>query len=151
MSTVDFLKSSSIFEGLTDKQLKSIVEAGDEKKIKDGTQIFHEGDAGHECYLLIDGRVQISVQMGNSTEQAPVHTVIPGSIFGEFSLVSDGARSATAHTSEECTCFVFTREQFEAVAEKDPQLGFQVTRNLAEILVGRITKTTRELRSSLMF
>ena len=57
MSTTEFLKSCSIFAGLTDAQIDAIVGAGTEKSIGDGEQIFHEGDAGHECYLLVDGRV----------------------------------------------------------------------------------------------
>ena len=102
-------------------------------------------------YVLLEGRIQISVKMSRDTEQAPVHTVVPGSVFGEFALVSDSLRSATAVATQDSSCFVFTREAFEQLSERDPHLGYRMTRNLAEILVGRIVKTTRDLRASLMF
>jgi CRP-like cAMP-binding protein len=151
MSDVKLLAPISLFAGLTEAQLEEIAGAGEHHTFAEGHQIFHEGDEGNEMYVLLEGRVQITVEMSHASEQAPVHTVTPGSVFGEFAIVTGSERSATAVATKDATCFVLPRNTFEQLAEQDPHLGYRVTRNLAEILCGRIIKTTRELRASLMF
>ncbi|MFH2009946.1 MAG: cyclic nucleotide-binding domain-containing protein [bacterium] len=151
MSEFKLLENTTLFAGLDKAQLERLQGIGQRHTYRDGDVIFEEGDSGHDVYVLLEGRIQITVKMSRDTEQAPVHTIVPGSVFGEFALVSDSERSATAQATKDSTCFVFTRESFEQLSEQDPHLGYRVTRNLAEILVGRIVKTTRDLRASLMF
>ena len=77
--------------------------------------------------------------------------MVPGRVFGEFALLAGAERSATARASKDATCFVLSRGDFRALAEADPELGYRVLDELSQILVGRIVKTTQELRSSLLF
>ncbi len=151
MSGIDILRKASVFTKLTDEQLKKIAEGGQERKVEDGDLVFKEGDSGHEVYVVVEGRVQITMEMDRPTEQAPVHTVAPGDLFGEFALVSDHERSASARAVKDTVLFTFSREAFERLCEEDPKLGYCVLYDLSQILVGRLIKTTRELRASLMF
>jgi CRP-like cAMP-binding protein len=151
MSLIEILKKAPIFENLTDDQLKKIAARGEEKSVEEGDLLFKEGDTGNDAYVVLDGRIQITVAMDRPTEQAPVHTVTEGGILGEFALVSDHERSASARASKDTRLFVFSREAFIAIGEEDPKLGYRVLFDLSQILVGRLIKTTRELRSSLMF
>ena len=151
MADIDTLREAPLFVGLSEGQLQRIASQGAIRGFNDGEKIFEEGAPGEEIFILLNGRVQITVEMSRKTEQAPVHTVLPGKVFGEFALVSPVGRSATAQALRDGSCFVFSRAVFHKLAEKDPQLGYVVMRNLGEILVGRIVKTTRELRASLMF
>ncbi|MBW2262617.1 MAG: cyclic nucleotide-binding domain-containing protein [Deltaproteobacteria bacterium] len=151
MSDIDLLKKASIFAKLTDDQLKKIVSSGEQKKIGDGDLVFKEGDSGHEAYVVVEGRVQITMEMDRPTEQAPVHTVAQGRLFGEFALVSDHERSASARAVKDTVLFTLSRETFDRLCEEDPRLGYLVLYELSQILVGRLVKTTRELRASLMF
>jgi CRP-like cAMP-binding protein len=151
MSGIDILRQASIFAKLTDDQLGKIAAGGEERRIEDGDLVFREGDSGHEAYVVVEGRVQITMEMDRSTEQTPVHTVAPGDLFGEFALVSDHERSASARAIKDTVLFTFSRGAFEKLCEEDPKLGYSVLYELSQILVGRLIKTTRELRASLMF
>ncbi len=151
MANIDILKKASLLVGFTDTQLKSLESCGETRDLAQDEVVFEEGAPGDEIFVLLDGRVQITMEMSRKTEQAPVHTVLPGSVFGEFALAESAKRSATAVTLQDCTFFVITRDAFRQLATKDPALGYLVMQNLSEILVGRIIKTTRELRASLMF
>ena len=151
MSDIDILKNASLFQGLDDNQIKKIAERGERRKVADGDVVFEEGEEGHEVFVVLGGRVQITVQMGHKAEQAPVHTIVEGKVFGEFSLCSDEKRTATARAMKDTVLFVFNRDEFVKWAEEDPRFGYMVMKNLSQILVGRIKKTTGELRSSLMF
>jgi CRP-like cAMP-binding protein len=151
MSGIDVLKKASIFAKLSDDQLKKIAAGGEEKKIEDGDLVFKEGDTGHEVFVVVEGRVQITMEMDRPTEQAPVHTVAQGDLFGEFALVSDHERSASARAVKDTVLFSLSRGAFEKLCGEDPKLGYSVLYELSQILVGRLIKTTRELRASLMF
>jgi CRP/FNR family transcriptional regulator, cyclic AMP receptor protein len=151
MANIDILKKASLLAGLTDGQLKSLDSCGETRKLAQDEVVFEEGALGDEVFVLLDGRVQITMEMSRKTEQAPVHTVLPGSVFGEFALATSAKRSATAVGLKDSSVFVISRDAFEQLAAKDPALGYRVMQNLSEILVGRIIKTTRELRASLMF
>ncbi len=151
MANIEILKKASLLAGLTDAQLKSLESAGETRKLDQDEVVFDEGVSGDEIFVLLAGRVQITMEMSRKTEQAPVHTVLPGSVFGEFALAESAKRSATAVGLKDSSVFVFTRGSFQQLAAKDPALGYRVMQNLSEILVGRIIKTTRELRASLMF
>lgn len=151
MSDIKILKKAPIFANLTDEQLQKISAAGDERKIEEGDLVFKQGDTGHDAFVVLDGRIQITVEMSLPTEQAPVHTVTEGEIFGEFALLSGLERSASARAVKDTLLFSFSRDQFDTLASQDPRLGYQVLYDLSQILVGRLIKTTQELRSSLMF
>jgi CRP/FNR family cyclic AMP-dependent transcriptional regulator len=151
MANIDILKKANLFAGLSGKQIDALESIGETRKHAQDKVVFEEGTPGDEIFVLLEGRVQITVEMARKTEQAPVHTVLPGSVFGEFALAASDKRSATAVGLKDCSFFVFTRDAFHALAKKDPALGYCVMQNLSEILVGRIIKTTRELRASLMF
>ena len=151
MGNIDILRQAKLLAGLTDKQLKALESRGEPRELERDEVVFEEGTPGDEVFVLLTGRVQITVEMSRKTEQAPVHTVVPGSVFGEFALATNDTRSATAMALKDSSFFVFSRDAFQSLAKSDPALGYRVMQNLCEILVGRITKTTRELRASLMF
>lgn len=145
------LAKSTLFANLSSEQIRKIAERGERREVPEGELVFAEGSRGTEVFVLIEGRVKITVTMNRESEQAPVHTVLPGHVFGEFALVTDLERSANARAVKDSVCFAFSREVFHELAEEESALGYLVLKNLGEILVGRIVKTTRELRASLMF
>lgn len=151
MNVISSLKESRIFNGLTEEQLENIKESGEIISVEENVILFEQNSEGNEVYILLSGRVQISVQLANKTEQAPVHTIVPGDLFGEFALITNNPRSARATAHQDSKLFMLARDNFNKLAEEDPKVGFVMLKNLSEVLIERITKTTSELRSSLMF
>ena len=90
------LKTIRLLQGLDDRQLQLIENAGESREYEVGETIFEEGTEGTHIYCILDGRVEISLKLGDATDQAPVHTGTPGSVFGEFILFEKTTRSATA-------------------------------------------------------
>lgn len=62
------------------------------------------------------GRVlQEEVQLSNAPEaEKVIATLKPGDYFGEQSLLKSANRAATVAATEDCVCFVLTREKFKA-------------------------------------
>lgn len=151
MNVINSLKESRMFNGLTEEQLESIKESGEIISVEQNVTLFEQNSEGNEVYILLSGRVQITVELAHKAEQAPVHTVVPGDLFGEFALITNNPRSARATAQQNSKLFMLARENFNKLAEENPEVGFVMVKNLSEILIERITKTTSELRSSLMF
>jgi signal transduction histidine kinase len=61
---VDDLRPLNLFDGLTDEQLAELVEAGTEVRIVPGVDLFHEGDHADFWWVLVDGAIELSRQVG---------------------------------------------------------------------------------------
>jgi CRP-like cAMP-binding protein len=138
-----------LFAGLDPEQLAALETLGEERRYVEGDTIFQEGKAGTHLYCVLDGRVEITLALDAAGEEAPVHTVLPGSIFGEFVLFTGAPRTATARAVRDTRILALPREGLGELFERDPRLGYLLMRNLCGILVGRINKTTKDLRASL--
>lgn len=143
------LSQIRLFAGLAAEQWAAIEEVGEHRTYDEGETIFAEGDEGTHLYAVLKGRVQLSVGLRGQTEQVPVHLSAPGSVFGEFVLFERVPRSASAQAYRGTRVFVVTAEEMESIFAQDPSAGHVVMRNLCAILVGRMRKTTTELRASL--
>jgi len=58
------LRSLSLFDGLTDDQLKELIEAGTEVRIEAGVDLFHEGGPADYWWVLVDGSVELMRHVG---------------------------------------------------------------------------------------
>ena len=79
------------------------------------------------------------------------HMAVPGSVFGEFVLFQTEARTASARVVKPVKIFVIGAKELRDVFAADPATGYRVMDNLCRILVGRIRKTTKELKASLIW
>ena len=138
-----------LFAELTNEQLDAIEAVGSFRDYGVGEIIFAEGDAGTHLYAILEGRVQLSVWLPDKSEQVPVHIATHGSEFGEFVLLEDKPRSASAATMKPTTVFVVTAGELDSVFSKNPVVGWKVMRNMCRIQVERMRKTTAELSASL--
>lgn len=60
--------------------------------------LFREGDKGNEAYAVFDGGVGVYKNFDNSSKRKLLHIYFPGSIFGDYALLLDSSRSASAVT-----------------------------------------------------
>lgn len=99
-----------------------------------GKLIMIAGQAGALMYVVIEGRVAISIR------GAIVELVGPGGIFGEMALIDDQPRMARAVAVADSLCVVITRDRLKAKLEAaDPLL-----RGLIRIFVQNIRSLARE-------
>jgi len=151
MKEHELIADATIFRGLDDGQLRRIAERGTLRGFSEGEVVVEEGTPGESIFVLVEGRLQVTMELDRPSENVPVNLLAPGDVLGEFALVSDHQRSATARAIRDSRLFELETEAFRELAGEDPLLGYRVLDNTGRILVGRLIKTTRELRASLMF
>jgi len=60
----DDLRAIDLFDGLTDRQLAELAEAGTEVRIEPGVDLFHEGDHADFWWVLVDGAIALVRHVG---------------------------------------------------------------------------------------
>ncbi|MCH7590711.1 cyclic nucleotide-binding domain-containing protein [PVC group bacterium] len=141
----DFLKKVSIFEGLTDKDIEKVESICTTSEKKENDIVFIEQSIGKELYIVLEGEVEIQIELISPEEFVPIRKMCPGDVFGELALIDTGARSATARCSKASKFIIIEREEFLTLLEADHRFGYIVMRNLARLVCGRIRQTNQRL------
>jgi len=90
-----------------------------EKSFAKGDLIFREGDEGSEAFRILEGRIEISIQVTGQGD-VPIGHLLPGDIFGEMALLDDKPRSATARAIEPTRLHLMNIEEFNDLFLRDP-------------------------------
>jgi len=90
-----------------------------------GRVIMSAGAVGAFMYVVLDGRVAISV--GDSV----VERVGPGGIFGEIALVDRSARAASATAETDCRLLAINRADFINLVKAKPAFGASLLKSIA--------------------
>jgi CRP-like cAMP-binding protein len=101
----------------------------------EGDFLFREGDKAKYFYVLLEGRVRLS--MGETGRMVYI-VDRPGETFGWSSLVGRGVYSASAQCVQASKFFRIDRKEFEKILEKRPADGMTFFRRLAGILGERL-------------
>ncbi|WGS65750.1 cyclic nucleotide-binding domain-containing protein [Marinitoga aeolica] len=143
----EFLKNISLFKNLNDEQLSQISQILKPVNYKAGEIIVIEGQKGDTMYIFKKGKVQISHQLtlkigSHHWEEGEKSMAILDaekiSFFGEMSLVTGSPRSATIKALSECELYEISKKDFEKLAEKRPDIGYKIMKEIAATLSHRI-------------
>jgi CRP/FNR family cyclic AMP-dependent transcriptional regulator len=102
-----------------------------------GTVIFRQGDPGDSMFVIERGRVRIVF----SFEGPPAEVTVlePGDFFGELSLLSGAARTATAEVIEDAELLVIRHETFAMMMQDDLEIVFRMLSDMGV----RLARTDR--------
>lgn len=93
-----------------------------------GRNIMKEGDAGVSMYVVIRGRVSVSIRA------TVVERVGPGGTFGEMALVDQASRAATAVADTECQLLTINRSDFLNLVKTKPGFAISLLKTIADRL-----------------
>jgi CRP-like cAMP-binding protein len=125
---VQALKAAPLFEGLSRKELVQLARVCEDLEVEPGKVLCEEGQIGHEFFVIIDGRVQVS------RKGRRVATLSSGDFVGEVALVTQMPRMASVTTETPVRLFVMTRRDFRGVLDNNPNVELKVLRALARRL-----------------
>ena len=98
------LRKSPLLHGLSDKELKELIDGAERVSLRAGDILIKQGDPGNSAFVLIRGELEIRKQSGPSLVKVEVRN--PGDVVGEMALLSHAPRCATvlAKTDAEILC-----------------------------------------------
>jgi CRP/FNR family transcriptional regulator, cyclic AMP receptor protein len=127
------LGRTKLFEGLSDVILDAIACVLSEVSYKPNQTIFLRGDDGGAIYIVVKGRVRLSVLTAHGRELSFTHAR-PGDVFGEIAVIDRSPRSADATALTDVHAFVLATVDFERLVSRFPPLAAAVMRFLCSRL-----------------
>ncbi len=102
------------------------------KTFDNGKVIFNEGEEGDKMYIIQDGTVRISKEIGG--REYTLAVLGKGDFFGEMAIVSRIKRSATATAGDTVRLLEFDRQGFLGMIEKNAKIALNVIDKLCRRL-----------------
>ena len=110
LRAINKLKKIYLFRNLSDKTLESIALGMKKQKFKPNEYIIEENTEGDLFYLIIKGRVRITVK-GNF-----IRDLDSGDCLGENALLTENIlRTASAMALEKVLCYVLSKSEFQVI------------------------------------
>jgi CRP-like cAMP-binding protein len=122
------LKGVPLFASLSRKELVELERVCEDLEVEPGRVLCKEGEVGHEFFVLVDGKVQVS------RKGRRIATLTGGDFLGEIALVTELPRTATVTAETPVRLFVMTTREFDAVLDRNPKVERKVLRALARRL-----------------
>jgi CRP/FNR family cyclic AMP-dependent transcriptional regulator len=104
----------------------------DELVVPKGTAVFRQGDPGDSMFIIEAGRVRIVIHCEG--QETAVAVLEAGDFFGELSLLSNAARTATAEALEDTTLLVVRRDVFAMMMQDDLEIVFRMLHAMGDRL-----------------
>jgi CRP/FNR family cyclic AMP-dependent transcriptional regulator len=136
---VAFLRSLPLFSGLTGDELRFLAGEAQMREYEAGTIIFHAGEQGYTCHIIVKGKVRVYV-IGEEGRELSVSIFGPGEIVGEMALFEDLPRSASVEAIEPTTTLELHQNVLLHGLEHSPTLA----RSLLRALSARLRHMTEE-------
>lgn len=142
------LKKSGIFSALSASELKGVADTSVQVNFPAGSLIAQEGDEGNECYIILDGIVQVFTVLSDGQEIVLAKRE-EGEVIGEQSLLpgSSGYRNASLRAYTNIILLRITKKAFQAVLVQDNPLKEKLLRQGEEQVKDKLLRQSSLFRS----
>jgi len=127
----DQLRSTPLFEKLTDSQRERIAERLTEDDVDLGAVLARQGDFAYHLFVVVEGMAAVTV------DEELVTMLRPGNTFGEIGIVERGRRTANVVALSPMRLLTMTIWDFNALTEEFPEFGARAT----ALAQGRLART----------
>jgi len=134
------LQRADLLHDVGPRHLLKLAEAAREVELWKGDKIYEETDPSDALYMVVEGRMRLTMNGRASTE------VGPGEAFGTWALVDDSDRGHRVECLEDGLALALHRDEFYDVAAGDLVLLQQVLRALAKRLRALVADRPEEAR-----
>ena len=140
-----FIKQKDILGEMSNDFVKKIMDISIKESFEKGAFLFHENDYAGFFYVLLKGRVKLSIIHAGHMVYTINHA---GELFGWSSLIGRETYTASAECVEPTTLLKFDRDLILNVLEKDPVNGVVFFKGLAWSLGNRLIQSYKNISAS---
>jgi len=130
-----YIKISDFFMGMGKPFTVEVLEIAEKLTRNEGQILFHEGEPAAYFYVLLKGRVKLSIGKTGPVVYMVRH---PGEIIGWSGLIGRDTYSASGQCMEETNLLKFNRDVFLEILNKYPQNEALLFKRLAAMLGNRL-------------
>ena len=140
MKVVDLLGKTALFAALSPDDLSQVALELHERTFQAGQLIFARGDPGRDIYLVLDGRVRLSIMSADGRALAFSHAS-KGQVFGEIAALDGGLRTADATALSPVRAMVLSRASLLRLIKAKPMVAAAAI----EFLCNKLRVTSEQL------
>ncbi len=144
MSIVKLIGETSLFSSLDESRLKRVAGLAKVQFFPAGAEVFREGEALSELYLLERGSVKLTMGVrlwsGDATLRSIVSIIDPYGTFGWSSLIDPYRATLSAETTRECTMVNIDAAALREEMDRDCEFGYSVMTALSGLISERLRR-----------
>ncbi len=126
--TDDRVRDGQVFDARTLEQLLDQLDNPTRLRVPADKVLMREGEAGITMYVVLSGRVGISVR------GTLVESVGQGGTFGEMALVDQSPRTAGAYAQTDCELLAINRSALLSLVKDQPLIGMALMKAVSDRL-----------------
>jgi CRP-like cAMP-binding protein len=138
----DMLGKTELFGTLSDADRSMIAGRMRRVAFTPDQMIFSRGDPGRDIYLVVEGRIRLSILSSDGRELSFAHAG-PGSIFGEIATLDGGERTAGATAMTRVEAMALPQKALTDLIESNAKLAGAAIR----FLCARLRETDQRLEA----
>lgn len=130
---------------LSNMEVNFFASLAEAKKLEPNQQLFRAGDKAETMFLVVSGRVMISLHIPGAGEEA-LTFLNPGDVFGEMGLIDSAPRCADAGATDEGAVVLAIRnEVLSKVLHPEKASSIRLLKALCTTLSNRVRDTNEKL------
>jgi CRP-like cAMP-binding protein len=143
MGAIEVLKRCEVFLGLDDADLQKVVNLPSckEHNYPDKEVIFKIGEEARHLFILVNGQVDLVMQMSAASAESPKHTVVnvigTGGVFGWRALVPPHIFGMSAISKGQTKLLAIGGAELRGLFDRHPNIGYEVTQSLLRVILSR--------------
>jgi diguanylate cyclase (GGDEF)-like protein len=126
------LIKSPLFSSMSELEFNAITAFLERMRIKKGTAVFNEGDAGEDMFILLSGSLSAFVSQSDGAQRL-MFDIKPGEFFGEMSVIASEPRSATLTAKEDTELMVLQGIDFYRIIFEHPMIGVKMLKAIGAV------------------
>lgn len=131
VESFSFFRQIDLFEQLSLEEFKLLNEKCVPRLFLKGNPVVRQGDQGDSLFLVKEGMLNVVIATPEGKNITVGH-LIPGSFFGEMSLLTGSSRSASVVPDVDSLVQEITKEMFRPLLENRPELMEALSATLAQ-------------------
>lgn len=128
----ELLAATDLFGLLSVEDRQALVAAAPLRLFGAGETLVRQGEAGHSAFVVVEGRVRVSLDPGD----IELALLDRGAYFGEMSLLTGDPRTASVRAVGDCTVLEITSDAFRGIILQHPALVDRIGAVVAERRAG---------------
>jgi CRP-like cAMP-binding protein len=143
-SIAELTGESPALAGLEPRHLELIAGCGENARFASGAALFRAGENADRFFLVRRGAVALELSVPQH-EPVTIETLHDGELVGWSWLFDPHRWAFDAHAVEDTSAIVFDGACLRGKCEADHELGYQLMRRFASVLVDRLQATRLQL------
>jgi CRP-like cAMP-binding protein len=142
----EIVAAHPLFKGLSPQHLEVLADCAMKTQFKAGEIIFRRGDTANRFYLIESGKVALTTAVNGAPHE--IQIIGAGDVLGWSWLFPPYEWHFEARAIETTDAIFLYGTRLREVCERDHDLGYELIKRMAEILMMRLQATRREMARS---